>query len=115
MDEIKVKLGDKEHLVTLPMSFTVRHEVLAAGNKNLRRATCAALGLSLRLGLKARYAYDPLAYGGDVLDELVARGLRPSEVFAAAVRCFNAFSDTTLTEDEVKAAEKNSGGADPAP
>lgn len=113
---MEITLGDKSHPIVLPPSFALRHEIIAAGATNMPRAACAALGVSVpALRLRARYNFAPLPYGGAVLDELVARGLKADEVFRAAAEVYSLAVDATITDDEVKAAEGNSGGAEEAP
>lgn len=137
MDTVTIGKGERALTVDLkiPDSPSVVYDVISAGGT---RAHCAALGLcwveqprpagrhqtpeNLAVWKRARrparsYAYDVPRYGGEVMDELVRRGFRISEVHAAAVLAYNALAERFLEldggdevsdEDEVKEMEGNS-------
>lgn len=111
-DENTVEIGGKTLPIQLPKSFALRSEVLASGASNWRRAMAAALGICCpKLRLKTRYElndYNPLRFGGSVLDELVERGIPAEEVYAAGGACFSMLAEATLEVDEVERAEGNS-------
>ena len=81
---MKVKLGKQEIELSTPASYAVRHEVVAAGASNVQRAFAAALGvcaprvgrmLGKQGGKQITYEgcqYQPLRYGGELIDGLVA-------------------------------------------
>lgn len=67
-----------------PKDFMICREIVRASGDNYERAICAALGVCWRgKGRpKARYKtdYNALRYGGDVYNELIARGVQPREI-----------------------------------
>ena len=66
-----VQLGAHTVPLKAPASFLVRREIAMAVQTNAIRGLCAALGVCWAgKTLKAKYAYNPLPYGGDVFDEL---------------------------------------------
>ena len=114
-----VNLGGAEVRLGLPKSYSVCFDVVVAAGQNTLRAFCAALGLCWqgKGRPRARYdasGYNALAYGGQVLDELVARGLTPGEVHAAGAIAFNLMAEQIITEDEVADAEGNSEAPEPS-
>lgn len=104
-----VEVGGKTVELVLPNSFALRHEIALGGATNWQRAIMAALGMCWKGPgrPKARYeaTYDPMAYGGAVLDELVARGLRPADLWAPAAAAFHLIGASLIPESEVAAAE----------
>ena len=106
---INVKIGDLELEAKIPESFAIRDEVVSAAVDNWRRASYAALGLSceaLKLPFTYRAcSYNPLVYGGRVLDELCRRGLDRHEVAGAAILVWSTLSASLITEDEVAEEE----------
>ena len=102
-----VTLGGIDIEIGPPASYTVRAEIWKAATKNMDRAFAAALGACWRSKgrPKAKYdahGYNPLAYGGAVLDELVGRGLDPAEVFAAGGVAYLHCARGFIREKEVK-------------
>lgn len=94
-------------------SFAVRHEIAAAAASNWRRGFVAALAVCWKGPgrPKTSYAscdYNPLAYGGKVLDELLEQGHDLAEVLAAGTQAFNVLAEDLITEAEVSEAEGNS-------
>ena len=87
----------------------MRHEIVLAASANWQRAVCAALGACWQgpHKPKARYdaTYNPLAYGGAVLDELAARGIAPVNIWEPAAVAYQLLADSVLTEREVAATE----------
>jgi hypothetical protein len=96
-----------------PTSFSVRREIWASGGRNIQRAFCAALGAcwgAESMGRPAaRYNFDPLEYGGKVLDELVAAGVNPDHVLAVGAIAYELLSEGVYRDEEVVAALGNSG------
>jgi len=87
--------------------MTICHEIVAAAASNWRRAFGAALGACWRGPgrPKVRYGscdYNPLRYGGEVLDELDARGEDLEQVLAAAGEAFALLAEGMITEEEVE-------------
>ena len=114
-----VTIGGQEVTLALPKSYAIRYEVFLASAGNQLRAWACALGLCWQgpTRPKARYeqTFSPLAYGGMVLDELVARGIPASEIAAAGVVAHNLLSSEFLpTEPEVKAVEGFTGPPEPS-
>jgi len=111
-----VTLGGEEIPLRLPPSPALRLDIYYAGSTNLDRAGCAALGASWHgeAALRAKYArcrHKPLDYGGQVLDELLARGLPYREILAAGGAAYIALAVSVrpflddITAEEVEAAE----------
>lgn len=109
-----VHLGSIEIKLVPPTSYSIRYETSISAANNQLRAFAAALGLCSatagkrdKLQIKARYtdSFNPLQYGGEVLDELVARGYTTVEVMAAGVVAYGVISDGVfhLTEEAVEA------------
>lgn len=109
-EPVKVQLGKLEVELEMPASYSIRYEVFLASAQSQVRAWAAALGLCWKgkSGLRARYehSYNPLVYGGQVMDELVARGMAPAEVAAAGVIAHNLLSREFMPEKEVAEAER---------
>jgi len=57
------------------------------------------------------YSYDVMVYGGAVLDELAARGLKYNELQAAGMMAWSLCAAAILTESEVSDTEDFTGGA----
>ena len=112
----QVTIGKHKVKLAAPASFTIRHEIVAAATNNWRRAVGAALGACWRGGSrpKAQYAqadYNPMRYGGMVLDELAERGEDLAEVLEAGGAAFKLLAKDLISEDEVSSTE---GLTDPA-
>ena len=112
----QVTIGKHKVKLAAPASFTIRHEIVAAATNNWRRAFGAALGACWRGGSrpKAQYAqadYNPMRYGGMVLDELAERGEDLAEVLEAGGAAFKLLAKDLISEDEVSSTE---GFTDPA-
>lgn len=105
-----IKLGPHEFAPRLPASYTERREITLAFATSPERASCAALGRCWVGPGKpaAKYEYEPLAYGGAVMDELVARGLPVPSILAAAGQAWRLVADGVLDLKVVEEAEKNS-------
>lgn len=101
-----VKIGEREVSLSAPASLTIRHEIVSAAGDNWRRSFGAALGACWRgLGRpKIKYArcdYNPLKYGGEVIDELLDRGENISEIITAGGVAFNLLAADLIGEKEV--------------
>ena len=108
--ENTVTIGGETWKPRLPKSFTLRQDLIMAIGSNPRRAAAAALGLcwAAKNPPSAQYQrnnWDPLAYGGAVMDELVARGLDWGEVYTAGMICLSQLVDIHISEPEVQEAE----------
>lgn len=110
-------LGDGTVPLRLPKSHAIRWEVWRAAGTNTDRAFSAALGVAWfgSRRPKARYdrcGYDVMVYGGQVFDELVARGHAPLAIIAAGAVAYQWIGDSVITEEELTAAEDFSEGGD---
>jgi hypothetical protein len=101
------KIGDTDIRLALPPSFAQRHEIIIAAGTNPQRAIFAALGVCWqgKDRPRAKYGFEPLVYGGAVLDELVGRGHKVAAMYDAGRAAFDLLSMSVLTESEVSAAE----------
>lgn len=120
METITIKLGERTIEGALPASYAVRHEVVATGGQNVQRAFAAALGVccprvermvSAQRPTKLSYEacnYQPLRYGGELIDALVGAGVPLAQVLEAGAECFRRMAETLITEAEVTAATGNS-------
>ena len=113
-----VTLGGQEIPLKLPPSPAMRLDIFFAAGRNLDRAACAALGAcwgspdSRPRASIVRAKHDPLEYGGQVGDSLLARGHGYREIIRAAGEAFMAIEASVrpmigeLAEpSEVEAAE----------
>lgn len=100
-----INIGDLEFEAKLPDSFALRDDLVAGALDNWRRASYASLGICCAdLKIKTSYRaanFNPLIFGGRVLDELVGRGMDRHEVMSAAIVVWAMVSDSFVTEDEV--------------
>lgn len=114
-----ITLGGKDLLLAPPKSYTVRLEVAVAVERNHARAAAAALALCWQSPdrPRAKYAYDVMAFGGAVIDELCGeRRLNPGDVVTAGNTALALCGDGLFTAAEVAAAVGNSEAGDaPAP
>ena len=102
----------------LPRSFTLRQDLILGSASNPRRAAAAALGLCWAgpgrpAASYQRANWDPMAYGGQVLDELVERGIPWDEVYHIGMVCLSQVVEAHVGEPEVAEAANftESGGA----
>lgn len=115
---VTVRLGERDILLAPPASYAMRYDVVLAETRNRQRALCAALGACWQStgAPGGRYDYDVMRFGGAVFDDLIGRGLRARDVYAAGARAMLLMQDGLFAEAEVAEAAGNSGaGADPAP
>lgn len=105
-----VEIGAREISLSPPSSLTIRHEIVASAADNWKRSFGAALGSCWRgLGRpKVKYArcdYNPLKYGGEVIDELIERGEDITEIITAGGIAFQMLADGLISEKEVADVE----------
>jgi len=117
MPEHSVSLAGETVDLQVPDSASARWDVYSAATQNSNRAFAAALALCWAGPHKpkarlAGHRYDPLAFGGAVLDELVSRGVPLPEVIGAGLRAWQLCGDGLITAAEVEAAEGFSGGGE---
>ena len=100
-----VQLGTHTVSLKAPASFLVRREVALAVGTNPIRGLCAALGVCWGgKPLKAKYSYQPLPYGGEVFDELMALGVPEADIYAAASKALELCVDVPTEEAVARAA-----------
>lgn len=112
-DAPTVEVGDHTVRLGLPRSYAMRFEIRVAANDNALRAAAAALGACWLAGgspnaPRLKYSYQPLKFGGDVLDDLVGRGVSELDIIRAGQVALAHLAQHDLTEDEVSGAEGNS-------
>lgn len=102
-----VELLGQNHLIELPRSPAIRHEVTYAIGESKSRASAAALGLCVgKLRRKLRnYRYDPLEYGGEVIEHLLEQGAKYTDIMRAGQLCWVHMSRGCLPAAEVKETE----------
>jgi hypothetical protein len=99
----------------VPPSAAIRHELFRAAGVNLFRAWGAALGLAnKKLGRKVRYTYNPLEYGGRVIDFLIAEGVPYKRIMAAGAIAWDLCTNDLTDFKEVDEAEGFSDPGEPA-
>lgn len=106
-----VRVGQREVILTLPKSMSVRYDVAAYYSVNSTRALAAALGLCWgALGKpKAKYedSYSVGAYGGAVFDELLSKGVSAQEIAVAGSWAYVLIARSLPQANEVDRAEGN--------
>lgn len=106
-----VRVGQREVVLTLPKSMSVRYDVAAYYSTNAQRALAAALGLCWGgLGRpKAKYeaTYSVGSYGGEVFDELLSRGVSAQEIALAGSWAYVLIARSLPQANEVDRAEGN--------
>ena len=101
-----VTLGRFTVALKKPASFTLAREVTMAVGTSAIRGLGAALGACWGgKSLKAKYAYDALAYGGAVVDELMALGVPEAEIYAAGKIALDLVIESLPREEAVAQAE----------
>ena len=101
-----VNLGKFSVTLKKPSSFTLAREVTMAVGTSAIRGLGAALGACWSgKALKAKYAYDALAYGGAVVDELMALGVPEAEIYAAGKIALDMVIESLPREEAVAQAE----------
>lgn len=112
MSVITTTLGGEKITLARPRSYAARYDVLVASGQNQSRALVAALGLCWVGPTRPRARYErthnPLTYGGEVLDELVERGLRRGDILAAAVQAWPLATEGLADAEAVKEVEGKS-------
>lgn len=111
-----VTIGTRTVRLRSPSSPSMAFDVVTATNTNELRAICAALGMCWEagpdLGCPAKYKdhkYNALAYGGAVLDALIARGVPLDQVTHAGQVAFMLLAAKLPTRKDVDEAEGFSG------
>jgi hypothetical protein len=112
-----VTIGGQTVRLVLPDSHAVRYELVGAGDANPFRAVAACLGVCWQGkghpgGKYADSGFNPLVYGGKVIDELCGeRRIGPDEVSAAGAVAYRLIRDSLISGAEVAAAEDFSEAA----
>lgn len=111
----QVMLGKRLLDLVLPASYAVRHEIVVAAGTNPNRGFAAALGVCCARIAKmegmqgVKYDYQPLVYGGRIIDALIGtKQVTMAEIQTAGIKAYDMIVDSLVTEDEVKRAEGNS-------
>ena len=103
---MEIKLGKFTGTLRKPASFMTAREVTMAVGTSAIRGLGAALGACWSgKSLKATYKYDALAYGGSVVDELMALGVPEAEIYAAGKIALDLVIDSLPREEAVAQAE----------
>lgn len=106
---MEVKLGKHKVMLKKPASFMAAREVTIAVGVSALRGLGAALGVCwASKPLKATLAgckYDTLAYGGAVVDELVALGVTEAEIYTAGKDALDLVIEAIPREPEVATVE----------
>jgi len=108
-----VKVGNREVVLTLPKSISVRYEIAGYYNTNSTRALAAALGLCWGAGVigrpKAKYedSFNVGVYGGQVFDELISKGVSAQEIALAGSWAYVLIARSIPQAKEVDRAEGN--------
>jgi|3_EtaG_2_1085321.scaffolds.fasta_scaffold57313_3 hypothetical protein len=111
----EITVGTESVRLVLPTSFALLSDVVAASQRNQSRAFAAALGLCWSGGAAPKaslqgYAFDVMAYGGAVLDELGGRAAY-GDILAAGAVAWSLCAAAILTETEVSDTEGFTEGA----
>lgn len=102
---VVVQLGAHTVPLKSPPSFLVRREIALSVGTNPIRGLCAALGVCWNgKPLKAKYAFQPLPYGGEVFDELMTLGVPEADIYAAASKALELCVDVPTEEAVARAA-----------
>lgn len=112
-----VHLAGTDIPLKTPTSASARWDVYSAATANPNRAFAAALALcwdgtdkpKARL---AAHRFDALAFGGAVLDDLVARGITLPEIIGAGLVAWQMCGEGLITAAEVEDAENFSRGGE---
>jgi len=108
--EDRVTLGGAELALVVPRSMSARYEVAGAALEHGLRAGGAALGLcwggpNRPTADYARCRYDPLKYGGAVMDDLLSRGHDLAEIATAGRAAYLICTTDLVSSDDVDTAE----------
>lgn len=110
-----VKLGGEDVTLERPDDVMLRMEIWELGGASMGRARAAALGICWR-GLSRPEAslrqcrYDLGLYAGQVLAELVKRGIPKLQILKAGAVAYGLVVRDLLTADDIEAAKGNSEG-----
>jgi len=112
-----VNLAGTDIPLKAPASASARWDVYSAATANPNRAFAAALalcwdGTDRPRAKLAAHRFDALAFGGAVLDELVARGVPLPEVIGAGLVAWQMCGEGLITGAEVEEAEGFSSGGE---
>jgi len=115
---MEVKLGKFVVKLAKPTSFMSAREVTIAVRTSALRGLGAALGVCWTgKALKASLSgckYDMLAYGGAVVDELVALGVSEGEIYEGGKHALDLVISAIPREEEVAATAGFTEGTEPS-
>lgn len=100
-------------LLAKPGSLAARYDIITAVAENGRRGLMAALGLCWAGYPGSKYkssGYNPLQFGGDVMDTLLEKGYDLNEITEVASAAFWLAADGLVSKSAVAEAEGNSEG-----
>lgn len=101
--------------LALPGSMAVRWDIARLYDGNESRALAAALGVCWTGPGRPPVRYtpgNPAAYGGAVIDELLARaGVSYADILEGGARAFSLIAGSLVSEAEVKEQEGNFAAA----
>ena len=113
-----IKLGKFNVTLRKPISFMSAREVTIAVGTSALRGLGAALGVCwASKPLKATLAgckYDMLAYGGAVVDELIALGVSEGEIYEGGKHALDLVIAAIPREEEVATAAGFTEGTEPS-
>lgn len=97
-----IKLGKKPITLVMPSSYAMRYVIVRAAGDNTPLAFAAALG-ACGIGRRHKIAYknDPLDYGAQVIDALIASKLTIEDIQEAGATAWNFIARATIKLEEV--------------
>ena len=102
-----------------PRDFALSNDIVLLAQHSLYRAFGAALAATWRAGHRPKASfrackYDAGMFGGQVLNELVGRGIPMEEIIVAGAVAYEAVASVFVDATEVRAAEDFIGAAEGA-
>lgn len=102
----RFEVGGRSVQLHRPGSISVQYEIVYSAATNEQRAFAAALGACWdRLGKRVQYRYDPLPYGGRVIEHLLEHGWTYPEIIQAGQIAFAYLARDIISASEVEEAE----------
>ncbi len=114
------KVGPHQITLTLPASVSIKWDIVRAAANNSDRAFAAALaacwdGPGRPKAKYAAFSYNPLPFGGAVMDELAARGVPVVDIVNVGAVAWKLICDAMVPADEVEEQAGFSGPTPPTP
>lgn len=115
----EIRLHRRVFKLSKPSSYTMRHEIVMSGGKNLQRAIGAAIGVTTTVHKQWKQGdarpptyegcdFNPLRYGGEMFDWLLAKGVPASDIWVAGTAAFTLLSESLVSATDIERAEGNS-------